>query len=286
MSYSPTTESNSPTPSVELFINSAPINHDCCFNNTNKPSFSPRLTIEKYNYNDYYNQHASNQGMFYKNEPDITRQYQFENSTFNSYTTQIFPNYSESDRAFKNSTDEYFTSDNDSSKNDMPPFDSTMSPHQPSKRKKEPKHELTDNSATSKLFIKNESTEKNEVSNNTTAPIQNQKDVFLHVSNNISLPETATSKLKEWYSVHISHPYPTSADKKSLALICGISTKQVNSWFCNKRNRSDNTKPKRVKMQLKQELKKVYHELVKNPNNSLVIENFRSTLLMNNIEID
>ena len=67
---------------------------------------------------------------------------------------------------------------------------------------------------------------------------------------------------------------------------CGITVKQVNSWFCNRRNRSQNTKPKRIKRQLEQEISNVFNELVKNPNQTQVIEKIRNTLIMHDIGVN
>lgn len=99
------------------------------------------------------------------------------------------------------------------------------------------------------------------------------------------LPEEAVIKLNCWFETHISHPYPSSEEKYRLATECNISFKQVNSWFCNRRNRSHNTKPKRIKRQLEQEISCVYNELVTNPNKTQVIEKFRSTLILHDISV-
>ena len=101
------------------------------------------------------------------------------------------------------------------------------------------------------------------------------------------LPEEAVDRLNDWFESHINHPYPTSEDKQRLAEDCGITSKQVNSWFCNRRNRSQNTKPKRIKRQLEKEISNVFNELVQNPNRTeKVIERIRSTLRMHDIGID
>jgi hypothetical protein len=100
------------------------------------------------------------------------------------------------------------------------------------------------------------------------------------------LPEEAVERLNEWFESHINHPYPTTEEKQRLADDCGITTKQVNSWFCNRRNRSQNTKPKRIKRQLEKEISNVFNELVQNPNRTQkVIEKIRNTLMMHDIGI-
>ena len=105
------------------------------------------------------------------------------------------------------------------------------------------------------------------------------------IANHHQLPEIAIITLNTWFESHISHPYPTATEKHRLADESGISLKQVNSWFCNRRNRSQNTKPKRIKRHLAQEISNVFNELVKNPNKNQVIEKFRNTLIMHDIGV-
>jgi hypothetical protein len=97
------------------------------------------------------------------------------------------------------------------------------------------------------------------------------------------LSEKAVKILNDWFMSHINHPYPTAEEKLKLSEKCGIKTKQLNSWFCNRRNRSQNTKPKRIKKKLEQEISNVFNELLTNPNNIKVIQNFRSTFNMFNV---
>ena len=39
---------------------------------------------------------------------------------------------------------------------------------------------------------------------------------------------------KEWYNAHEDDPYPTVDDKERLAVMTGLTTKQVDYWFWNK----------------------------------------------------
>jgi hypothetical protein len=103
-------------------------------------------------------------------------------------------------------------------------------------------------------------------------------------SHHNQLPEEAVEILNDWFDSHLNHPYPSTDEKNRLADKCCITVKQVNSWFCNRRNRSQNTKPKRIKRQLEQEITNVYKELVCNPNKAEVIEKFRSSLIANSID--
>ena len=56
------------------------------------------------------------------------------------------------------------------------------------------------------------------------------------------LKESAVNVLKRWYNDHKEHPYPTEAEKESLALEGDIKVCQVTCWFANKRNRCRKTK--------------------------------------------
>jgi hypothetical protein len=89
------------------------------------------------------------------------------------------------------------------------------------------------------------------------------------------LPEKAVTILNIWFEEHIAHPYPTAEEKQKLSEQCGIKCKQLNSWFCNRRNRSQNTKPKRIKKKMDQEISKALDELRADASNMQVIEKFR-----------
>jgi hypothetical protein len=94
-----------------------------------------------------------------------------------------------------------------------------------------------------------------------------------------ALPEEAVDILDNWFQQHINHPYPSTDEKHELSKDCGITVKQVNSWFCNRRNRSQNTKPKRVKRQLQNEISNVFNELVANSDRTQAIEKLYTLLL-------
>ncbi|KAK3028212.1 hypothetical protein RJ639_039495 [Escallonia herrerae] len=51
------------------------------------------------------------------------------------------------------------------------------------------------------------------------------------------LPKEATQTLLEWWNLHYKWPYPTEADKISLAELTGLDQKQINNWFINQRKR-------------------------------------------------
>ncbi|KAE8688328.1 Homeobox protein knotted-1-like 2 [Hibiscus syriacus] len=51
------------------------------------------------------------------------------------------------------------------------------------------------------------------------------------------LPREARQMLLEWWNVHYKWPYPTEADKITLAESTGLDQKQINNWFINQRKR-------------------------------------------------
>ncbi|XP_071706362.1 homeobox protein knotted-1-like 6 [Rutidosis leptorrhynchoides] len=51
------------------------------------------------------------------------------------------------------------------------------------------------------------------------------------------LPNEARQTLLEWWDSHYKWPYPTEADKISLAETTGLDQKQINNWFINQRKR-------------------------------------------------
>ncbi|CAK9158154.1 unnamed protein product [Ilex paraguariensis] len=51
------------------------------------------------------------------------------------------------------------------------------------------------------------------------------------------LPKEARQTLLEWWNLHYKWPYPTEADKISLAESTGLDQKQINNWFINQRKR-------------------------------------------------
>ena len=67
------------------------------------------------------------------------------------------------------------------------------------------------------------------------------------------LKESAVNALKRWYNDHKEHPYPTEAEKESLALEGDIKVCQVTCWFANKRNRC--CKTEKHKHKLKSDMK-------------------------------
>ncbi len=74
--------------------------------------------------------------------------------------------------------------------------------------------------------------------------------------------------MNEWFDDHINNPYPTIEDKEKLAHLGGISVKQVTAWFSNRRNRSQNTKPKRMKRDFEKEITNIFNQIESNSHES------------------
>ena len=53
--------------------------------------------------------------------------------------------------------------------------------------------------------------------------------------------------MKTWYDAHIENPYPNDADRKEMAILGNIKENQVKAWFANRRNRTSNTRSKKVR---------------------------------------
>ena len=69
-----------------------------------------------------------------------------------------------------------------------------------------------------------------------------------------NLSAEAVDIMRAWYEAHMEHPYPTDDEKASMADRGGITVAQVKAWFANKRNRTLNTRPKRQKFKLHQQM--------------------------------
>jgi hypothetical protein len=230
-----------------------------------------------YNYNQHvqaYSEYFLNDGNFYQNSqvtsPDCLQQYQFVNQPHHSSSSyghgQIFQNYCDYDSTLNIKNGEFFN----------------------------PSGTSSNSNKNGKLIESSPSVSIDSVS---MLPIKSEKDIKGEkmekkmkkrgrvIANHHQLPEIAVITLNTWFDLHINHPYPTAVEKLRLAEESGISLKQVNSWFCNRRNRSLNTKPKRIKRQLEQEISNVFSELEKNINNTQVIVKFRNTLIMHDIDV-
>ncbi|XP_060605402.1 uncharacterized protein LOC132757921 [Ruditapes philippinarum] len=80
---------------------------------------------------------------------------------------------------------------------------------------------------------------------------------------NEPLSNKALQVMNEWYEQHLENPYPTKAEKEDLAKRGGITLGQVKSWYANKRNRSNNTRPKKQKKEMEGRLMDICHQLAR-----------------------
>ena len=78
---------------------------------------------------------------------------------------------------------------------------------------------------------------------------------------NNPLPSSATDVMNAWFTSHPDHPYPTQDEKDSMIQVTGITLKQLNHWFNNRRSRSASTAPKRQKRKLEQQLASLCFDL-------------------------
>ncbi|VDD84099.1 unnamed protein product, partial [Mesocestoides corti] len=79
------------------------------------------------------------------------------------------------------------------------------------------------------------------------------------ISNN-QLNPNAVAIMDEWYRDHLDKPYPSKYEKRRMAIAGAITEAQVGSWFANRRNRSNNTRPKQNMRRLKSALALLCYE--------------------------
>lgn len=60
---------------------------------------------------------------------------------------------------------------------------------------------------------------------------------FTHKKQKRKLPASATEKMNQWWSNHLSWPYPSEDEKKMLAEETKLHPTQINNWFINQRKR-------------------------------------------------
>jgi len=88
----------------------------------------------------------------------------------------------------------------------------------------------------------NDSQEENENENGGTL----RKDFAKPNKSRMSFSKKAQTVLKAWLKNHLSDPYPSPQEKEELAVEAGITPRQVQIWFSNKRTRMKNKKPKKA----------------------------------------
>lgn len=94
------------------------------------------------------------------------------------------------------------------------------------------------------------------------------------------LSDDALDIMNLWFDDHVNSPYPTTEEKERMAEQGGITVKQVTAWFSNRRNRTQNTKPKRMKRSFDNHLSSVFAKIVQErPDKQHIIDEFKSTII-------
>ena len=99
---------------------------------------------------------------------------------------------------------------------------------------------------------------------------------------NKSLPDSAVEVMTAWFTSHLDHPYPTQDEKNTMMQAAGITLKQLNHWFNNRRSRSSHTAPKRQKRKLEQQLASLCVDLVTSQGSGQVVQKL-SSVIQNNL---
>jgi hypothetical protein len=99
------------------------------------------------------------------------------------------------------------------------------------------------------------------------------------VKRHAQLSDESVDIMNEWFRDHVSNPYPSLTEKETLAQRSGITVKQVTAWFSNRRNRSQNTKPKRMKRVFEKEITNIFNEIIcSQPNKAKILEKINLSL--------
>jgi hypothetical protein len=72
------------------------------------------------------------------------------------------------------------------------------------------------------------------------------KDFVRPSKSRLTFSKKAQTVLKAWLKQHMNDPYPNPQEKEDLAVEAGITPRQVQIWFSNKRTRMKNKKPKKA----------------------------------------
>lgn len=93
------------------------------------------------------------------------------------------------------------------------------------------------------------------------------------------LSDDAVEIMNDWFDDHVNNPYPTQEEKERMAYNGNITVKQVTAWFSNRRNRSQNTKPKRMKRVLEKEISSIFNQISDaQPDKFVMMERLKSTI--------
>jgi len=93
------------------------------------------------------------------------------------------------------------------------------------------------------------------------------------------LSDEAVEIMNNWFEDHVNNPYPQPEEKERMALAGNITVKQVTAWFSNRRNRTQNTKPKRMRRVFDQQINSVFARIVEDkPDKQKMIDEFKCTI--------
>jgi hypothetical protein len=274
--YSNNSYNESPT---SLPASNSPLPHNFLQSSWNDSSYQQISTPYPYPYPYSYSPISNHQQVYsttpYSNNSNVDFSYntQYDTSFYNN--SQHYPSYNQySDESVSNSSNSNSTS--------LPSSNSTS-------------YSSLLNNFDCSLFDANTSLNQNNYA--TPAPPQVQIAVNeqpkqqrmpknASVSRTFQLPDLAVDIMNEWFDDHLNNPYPQLVEKENMAKRGGITVKQVTAWFSNRRNRSQNTKPKRMRRVLEKQMSEICQELVNNPNKDHVIEKFRNTLASHEIGLN
>jgi len=93
------------------------------------------------------------------------------------------------------------------------------------------------------------------------------------------LSDEAVEIMNNWFEDHVNNPYPQPEEKERMAFSGNITVKQVTAWFSNRRNRTQNTKPKRMRRVFDQQINSVFARIVEDkPDKQKMIDEFKCTI--------
>ncbi|CAF0723577.1 unnamed protein product [Brachionus calyciflorus] len=224
---------------------------------------------QNYDYTSYYNWYNNYQNQLNLNQSQCPSTYPYQ--TEFSYSVPS-SNYSfDNSNSFNSSNSLYYTNTNSDSSNISYNFSNSSADESSIQMDRDQTDNIYFNNNIEIIHPKVYEQEKEQEK-------VSKKNSF-KLSRKQQLPDIAIDIMNDWFEDHINNPYPTLDEKEKMAKQSGITVKQVTAWFSNRRNRSQNTKPKRIKRAIEQEMNEIANELAYNPNKVEVIEKLRRTLL-------
>ncbi|XP_005103773.1 uncharacterized protein LOC101854734 [Aplysia californica] len=120
-----------------------------------------------------------------------------------------------------------------------------------------------------KASAKTKSDSLEQATNDEEDRLEGDELVANRARHNEPLRQHAVCIMLQWFYRNVDNPYPSKADKEAMAREGGITENQVKSWFANKRNRTNNTKPKVQKRAMEEKLMEVCKDLKRNHHNPM-----------------